>query len=132
MWYEYFANSSLLTDIYTQVPSLETFLLLKLEWQPESAIIRLCGDLSQFPDASSDWQPPYNTLQVTLELNIIKIQEFSITKPPLDLVVNITVNKSEEQHMSLRLTSPQCVLHVYFHTARIISISKYICDPESW
>ena len=125
-WYELAENPNVIAELYSEVPSLQTIDLMKVELITEDAKMVLHATLSRFSDKPLTlWiERGYNVIHIKLEfwdLRSLRISQWSTEN-----LVDAQIDQTPEGHISLNIMSPQCDIRATARSLRIGSVSAYL------
>jgi hypothetical protein len=125
-WYELAENPHIITELYHEVPSLQSIDLMNVILSTDDAKLILEADLSRFAEKPLiQWvKQHYNTVQIRLEFR--KLKSLNITQWSTENVVDAEIERTLDGSIALNMISSQCHIQAVAHSLQITSVSAYL------
>lgn len=119
-WYELAENPQAVSELYSDVPSLETVHLIEVLLHRDGTRMSLKVALPRFPDKPpTRWKVQgYNTVQV--QLDFWTLQTILINGWSTDNLVDILILPNTNKHIHLQISSSHCSIEATAHDFRIM------------
>lgn len=124
-WFELAENPEVITELYYEVPSLQTIDLHEIALYEERAKMVLRADLNRFADKPpTSWiKRNYNTTYI--QLDFLELKTIQITRWSTVNVVDANIGVTEDGNIQLIIISSTCYIQATAQSFRIGTVSAY-------
>src|SRR5579863_3581947 len=127
-WFELEENPEVITELYHEVPSLQTIDLHEIALHEDRAKMVLRADLHRFADKPpTSWiERNYNTTHI--QLDFLELKAIKITRWSTVNVVDANIGVIEDGSIQLNIISFDCSIQATAQSFRIGAVSAYQQD----
>lgn len=123
-WYELAMNPRAISELYTDVPSLQKVHLQEVLFDENGPRVAFLIDLATFPDkVPSRWKRQKYT-QVQLRLDFWIVKTVQITGWPKGNIVDIAIEQIVDHYLAVRVLSSLCNIQLSAHDFQMTLYKK--------
>ena len=119
-WYKLATNPRAISEIYTNVPSLEGIRLNEVRFYEDGPRITFFLDIRTFPEnVPARWkQRRYNAL--SLQLDFWMIESVQILKWSKENIVNVSIKQTTEKRIEVQAISSTCHIQLIAYAFSLV------------
>jgi Immunity protein 50 len=129
-WYELAENAQALTELYSDVPLLQSVEIFRVALNEDEARMRLEIALTRFPDRPpAQWRAAgYNT--VVIQLDFCGLELIQIDRWSTENLVDIQIEALADGLLAVKATSSSCSIQATAHLSKLASVRAYLRGPS--
>lgn len=131
-WYELAENPRAITELYTDVPLLQSVRLREVRLDRDGPTMKFTIDLPTFPDkVPARWKlRGYNAVQ--MQSDFWWLRSIQIDRWSAENLVDIQIEATTDGLIALQAASPQCHIQAIAHSFRITLLKQALPIEKEW